>query len=113
MISAMPGCQIRRPGLVSMAWQFFISPNCLMCQTYTNAPVCRVFFDVTIDSQPAGRIVMELFDEVVPRTARNFYSIASGQNQQGFTYRGTIFHRIIPQFMLQVREYSLLYMVSQ
>ena len=33
---------------------------------------------------------------------RNFYSIASGQNQQGFTYRGTIFHRIIPQFMLQV-----------
>ena len=63
----------------------------------------RVFFDVTIDGQSGGRIVMELFDEVVPRTARNFYSIASGQNQQGFTYRGTIFHRIIPQFMLQVR----------
>ena len=50
---------------------------------------------------------MELFDEVVPRTARNFYSIASGQNQQGFTYRGTIFHRIIPQFMLQVRMIPL------
>ena len=33
---------------------------------------------------------------------RNFYSIASGQNQQGFSYRGTIFHRIIPQFMIQV-----------
>ena len=61
-----------------------------------------MFFDVTIDGQSGGRIVMELFDEVVPRTARNFYSIASGQNQQGFTYRGTIFHRIIPQFMLQV-----------
>ena len=58
---------------------------------------------MTIDGQSGGRIVMELFDEVVPRTARNFYSIASGQNQQGFTYRGTIFHRIIPQFMLQVR----------
>ena len=57
---------------------------------------------MTIDGQSGGRIVMELFDEVVPRTARNFYSIASGQNQQGFTYRGTIFHRIIPQFMLQV-----------
>merc|ERR1711988_1835836 len=69
-------------------------------------PRSKVFFDVTIDSQPAGRIVMELFDEVVPRTARNFYSIASGQNQQGFTYRGTIFHRIIPQFMLQGGDFE-------
>lgn len=61
---------------------------------------------MTIDGQSGGRIVMELFDEVVPRTARNFYSIASGQNQQGFTYRGTIFHRIIPQFMLQGGDFE-------
>ena len=68
----------------------------------------RVFFDIEVDDglrrENYGRITMELFDEVVPRTARNFYAIASGQNQQGFTYRGTIFHRIIPNFMLQVRE---------
>merc|ERR1711953_107809 len=69
-------------------------------------PRSKVFFDVTIDGQSGGRIAMELFDEVVPRTARNFYSIASGQNQQGFTYRGTIFHRIIPQFMLQGGDFE-------
>ena len=47
---------------------------------------------------------MELFDEVVPRTARNFLEIASGNNPQRFSYTGTIFHRIIPNFMLQVRR---------
>jgi peptidylprolyl isomerase len=47
-------------------------------------------------------INFELFDEVVPTTVANFVALASGQNQQGFTYKNTIFHRIIPQFMLQV-----------
>ena len=47
---------------------------------------------------------MELFDEVVPRTTRNFLEIAAGNNPQRFSYTGTIFHRIIPNFMLQVRR---------
>ena len=49
---------------------------------------------------------MELFDEVVPRTARNFLEIAAGTNPQRFSYTNTIFHRIIPNFMLQVRGYQ-------
>jgi len=49
---------------------------------------------------------MELFDEVVPQTAANFYAIASGNNQQGFTYTNSIFHRIIPQFMLQGGDFE-------
>merc|ERR1711983_123360 len=69
-------------------------------------PRSKVFFDIQIDGRDSGRIVMELFDEVVPLTARNFYSIASGQNQQGYTYRGTIFHRIIPQFMIQGGDFE-------
>lgn len=32
----------------------------------------RVFFDISLGAEPAGRIVMELFDDEVPRTAANF-----------------------------------------
>ena len=60
---------------------------------------------MSADGEDYGQITMELFDEVVPRTAENFYRIASGENQQGFTYTNSIFHRIIPQFMIQVILY--------
>merc|ERR1712123_332351 len=66
----------------------------------------KVYFRVSVDNEDYGQINMELFDEVVPRTARNFYSIASGQNQNGFTYTNSIFHRIIPQFMLQGGDFE-------
>merc|ERR1712128_143016 len=66
----------------------------------------KVYFRVSVDNEDYGQINMELFDEVVPRTARNFYNIASGQNQNGFTYTNSIFHRIIPQFMLQGGDFE-------
>merc|ERR1712123_163841 len=66
----------------------------------------KVYFRVSVDNEDYGQINMELLDEVVPRTARNFYSIASGQNQNGFTYTNSIFHRIIPQFMLQDGDFE-------
>merc|ERR1711892_1448364 len=66
----------------------------------------KVYFRVSVDNEDYGQINMELFDEVVPRTARNLYSIASGQNQNGFTYTNSIFHRIIPQFMLQGGDFE-------
>jgi len=59
-----------------------------------------------VDGEDYGQINMELFDEVVPRTARNFYSIATGENQAGFTYTNSIFHRIIPEFMLQGGDFE-------
>merc|ERR1712008_551413 len=66
----------------------------------------KVQFRVSADNEDYGVINMELFDEVVPRTVANFVSIASGQNQQGFSYKDTIFHRIIPQFMLQGGDFE-------
>ena len=64
----------------------------------------RVFFDVSIDGQPSGRIVLELFDDVVPKTAQNFRELATGQH--GFGYAGSSFHRVIPQFMLQGGDFT-------
>ncbi|MFI9810056.1 peptidylprolyl isomerase [Streptomyces sp. NPDC052301] len=64
----------------------------------------NVYFDISINGAPAGRIVFNLFDEVVPKTARNFRELATGQN--GYGYAGSGFHRIIPQFMLQGGDFT-------
>ncbi|KAJ3520566.1 hypothetical protein NMY22_g12700 [Coprinellus aureogranulatus] len=64
----------------------------------------NVFFDITIDDQPAGRIVFKLYDDVVPQTARNFRELATGQN--GYGYAGSTFHRVIPGFMLQGGDFT-------
>ncbi|WP_405997055.1 peptidylprolyl isomerase [Streptomyces sp. NBC_00829] len=64
----------------------------------------NVFFDITIDGKPAGRIVFTLFDDVVPETARNFRELATGQH--GYGYEGSSFHRVIPDFMLQGGDFT-------
>ena len=52
-------------------------------------------FDIAIDQKQSGRIIFELFDDKVPRTAKNFRELATGEH--GFGYSGSGFHRIIPK----------------
>ncbi|KAL3443584.1 cyclophilin-like domain-containing protein [Aspergillus insuetus] len=66
--------------------------------------MANVFFDITIGGAPSGRIQFKLYDDVVPKTARNFRELATGQN--GFGYKGSGFHRIIPNFMLQGGDFT-------
>lgn len=66
----------------------------------------QVFFDIAVGATPVGRIVIELYVDAAPRTAENFRSLCTGIRGVGkrgkpLHYKGSIFHRIIPNFMVQ------------
>ncbi|MCJ1313772.1 Peptidyl-prolyl cis-trans isomerase H [Agyrium rufum] len=64
-----------------------------------------VFFDITLGGEPLGRIKMELFANQVPKTAENFRQFCTGETKNNLGrpqgYKGSRFHRVIPQFMIQ------------
>jgi peptidyl-prolyl cis-trans isomerase B (cyclophilin B) len=88
----------RRIGLCVMAWVLFLSPAFAQVKDKNFPPeeMKKMAETTAVIETKLGNIELKFFPDVAPLHVKNFIDLA----KKGF-YDGTIFHRVIPGFMIQ------------
>lgn len=79
----------------------------------TAAPPRYCFLDITIGGKPTERVVLEMYNQELPKTCENFRQLCLGNNNEKvpgtdtpMCYKGSSFHRVIKEFMIQGGDYT-------